>query len=68
MSLKKTISSVKESFPEAVLDVTESSGEQIIHVKGDGIFSILQLLKDEGFDFLADLTAVSYTHLRAHET
>ena len=67
MLLKETIASVKESFPEAVLDVTECSGEQILHVKGDGVFSILQLFKDEGFDFLADLTAVDNMNLGGFE-
>jgi len=67
MSLKETIASVKESFSEAVLDVTECSGEQIVHVKGDGVFSILQFFKDEGFDFLADLTAVDNMNLGGFE-
>jgi NADH-quinone oxidoreductase subunit C len=67
MSLKETIASVKESFSEAVLDVTECSGEQIVHVKGDDVFSILQFFKDEGFDFLADLTAVDNMNLGGFE-
>ncbi len=74
------LSKIKERLPGAVLDITEFAGEQILHVKGQDILKVLTELKDDGFNFLADLTAidnltlggfdrfaVSY-HLLSHKT
>jgi len=74
------LSKIKERLPAAVLDITEFAGEQILHVKGQHILTVLSALKDDGFNFLADLTAidnltlggfdrfaVSY-HLLSHKT
>ena len=74
------LSKIKERFPGAVLDITEFAGEHILHVKGQDILKVLTELKDDGFNFLADLTAidnltlggfdrfaVSY-HLLSHKT
>ena len=74
------LSKIKERLPGAVLDITEFAGEQILHVKGQDILKVLTELKDGGFNFLADLTAidnltlggfdrfaVSY-HLLSHKT
>ena len=74
------LSKIKERFPDAVLDITEFAGEHILHVKGQDILTVLTELKDDGFHFLADLTAidnltlggfdrfaVSY-HLLSHKT
>ena len=71
---------IKERLPDAVLDITEFAGEHILHVKGQDILKVLTELKDDGFNFLADLTAidnltlggfdrfaVSY-HLLSHKT
>ena len=74
------LSKIKERLPGAVLDITEFAGEHILHVKGQDILKVLTELKDDGFNFLADLTAidnltlggfdrfaVSY-HLLSHKT
>ena len=74
------LSKIKERLPDAVLDITEFAGEHILHVKGQDILTVLTELKDDGFHFLADLTAidnltlggfdrfaVSY-HLLSHKT
>ena len=74
------LSKIKERLPDAVLDITEFAGEHILHVKGQDILKVLTELKDDGFNFLADLTAidnltlggfdrfaVSY-HLLSHKT
>ena len=74
------LSKIKERLPGAVLDITEFAGEQILHVKGQDILKVLTELKEDGFNFLADLTAidnltlggfdrfaVSY-HLLSHKT
>ena len=74
------LSKIKERLPGAVLDITEFAGDHILHVKGQDILKVLTELKDDGFNFLADLTAidnltlggfdrfaVSY-HLLSHKT
>ena len=74
------LSKIKERLPDAVLDITEFAGEHILHVQGQDILTVLTELKDDGFNFLADLTAidnltlggfdrfaVSY-HLLSHKT
>ncbi|MED5219881.1 MAG: NADH-quinone oxidoreductase subunit C, partial [Candidatus Neomarinimicrobiota bacterium] len=74
------LSKIKERLPDAVLDITEFAGEHILHVQGQDILTVLTELKDDGFHFLADLTAidnltlggfdrfaVSY-HLLSHKT
>ena len=74
------LSKIKERLPGAVLDITEFACEHILHVKGQDILKVLTELKDDGFNFLADLTAidnltlggfdrfaVSY-HLLSHKT
>jgi len=80
MPTETILSKIKEKLPSAVLDITEFAGEQILHVKGQDILKVLTELKDYGFNFLADLTAidnltlggfdrfaVSY-HLLSHKT
>ena len=80
MPTETILSNIKERLPGAVLDITEFAGEQILHVKGQDILKVLTELKDDGFNFLADLTAidnltlggfdrfaVSY-HLLSHKT
>lgn len=77
---EKTLNQMKERFPDAVIDTSEFAGEQILHVKGQQILSVMTALKEDGYNFLADLTAidnltlggyeryaVSY-HLLSHET
>ena len=74
------LSKIKKRLPSAVLDITEFAGEHILHVQGQDILKVLTELKDDGFNFLADLTAidnltlggfdrfaVSY-HLLSHKT
>jgi len=80
MPTETILSKIKEKLPGAVLEITEFAGEQILHVKGQDILKVLTELKDDGFNFLADLTAidnltlggfdrfaVSY-HLLSHKT
>ena len=61
------LSKIKERFPGAVLDITEFSGEHILHVKGQDILKVLTELKDDGFNFLADLTAIDNLTLGGFE-
>ena len=61
------LSKIKEKFPDAVLDITEFAGEWILHIKGQDILKILTKLKDDGFNFLADLTAIDNLTLGGFE-
>ena len=60
-------SKIKERFPSAVLDITEFAGEHILHVKGQDIPLVLTELKADGFNFLADLTAIDNLTLGGFE-
>ena len=74
------LSQIKARFPDAVLDITEFANERILHIKGEHILTVLSGLKTDGYNFLADITAidnltlggferfaVSY-HLLSHQT
>ena len=58
---------IKEEFPDAVLDITEFAGEKILDVRGQDIFTLLTRLKSDGFNFLADLTAIDNLTLGGYE-
>ena len=60
-------SKIKERFPSAVLDITEVAGEHIVHVQGQDILLVLTELKADGFNFLADLTAIDNLTLGGFE-
>ena len=61
------LSKIKERLPGAVLDITEFAGEHTLHVQGQDILKVLTELKDDGFNFLADLTAIDNLTLGGFE-
>ena len=67
MLLEQTLSQMKERFPDNVLDMTEFAGEQILHVKSQHILKVLTALKADGYNFLADLTAIDNLTLGGYE-
>ena len=67
MTTETILSKIKERLPDAVLDITEFAGEQVLHVKGQDILKVLTELKDYGFNFLADLTAIDNLTLGGFE-
>ena len=67
MSLEKTLSQIKGSFSDYVLGLSEYAGEQIVHIKGQGVIDVLKTFKDAGFNFLADLTAIDNLTLGGFE-
>ena len=67
MPTETILSKIKEKLPGAVLDITEFAGEQILHVTGQDILKVLTELKDYGFNFLADLTAIDNLTLGGFE-
>ena len=80
MFLPKIIARIEDKFSDSTLDTTKFVGEDIIHIKGFSNLDILKLFKDNGFNFLADMTAVDNLtlggferfsvvyHLLSHET
>ena len=67
MPTETILSKIKETLPDAVLDITEFAGEHILLVKGQDILKVLTELKDYGFNFLADLTAIDNLTLGGFE-
>ena len=67
MPIATILSKIKEGFPDAVLDMTEFAGEKILHVRGQDILTLLTRLKADGFNFLADLTAIDNLTLGGYE-
>jgi len=80
MFLPKIIARIEDKFSDSTLDTTKFVGEDIIHIKGFSNLDILKLFKDNGFNFLADMTAIDNLtlggferfsvvyHLLSHET
>ncbi len=80
MFLPEIIARIEDKFSESALDTTKFVGEDIIHIKGFSNLDILKLFKDNGFNFLADMTAIDNLtlggferfsvvyHLLSHET
>ncbi len=67
MPLATPHSKIKERFPDAILEVTEFAGEPILHVKGQHNLAVLTRLKADGYNFLADLTAIDNLTLGGYE-
>ena len=80
MSLDNTISIIKEEFLDKILDHTKYAEENILHIKGNSVLDVLSSLQNNGFNFLADITAIDNLslggferycvvyHLLSHET
>ena len=80
MSLDNAISIIKEEFLDKILDHTKYAEENILHIKGKSVLEVLSALKNNGFNFLADITAIDNLslggferycvvyHLLSHET
>ena len=58
MSENAVVSKIKGSFSNAVVDVVEHRGETTVIVKKEDIVALCSFLKEQGFNFLTDLTAV----------
>ena len=67
MLLPKIIAKIENKFSNLILDTTKFVGEEIIHIKGDKILDVLKLFKDNGFNFLADMTAIDNLTLGGFE-
>ena len=80
MSLDNIISLIKEELLDIILDHTKYAEENILHIKGKSVLDVLSALQNNGFNFLADITAIDNLsiggferycvvyHLLCHET
>ena len=80
MILQNSIEKIKSEFSHHVLEESEFAGDTSLHINGEKVLDILKLLKNEGFNFLSDLTAIDNLtlggferfavvyHLLSHET
>ncbi|PCJ13730.1 MAG: hypothetical protein COA98_01825 [Candidatus Neomarinimicrobiota bacterium] len=67
MDLSDLTTRLQEKFPDTVLEVSEENDEVTLQLKGSSILEILSFLKADGFNFLADLTAVDNLTLGGNE-
>ena len=67
MDLSDLTTRLQEKFSDTVLEVAEESDEVTFQLKGSSILEILSFLKADGFNFLADLTAVDNLTLGGNE-
>jgi NADH-quinone oxidoreductase subunit C len=64
--LGSLLDTLKNEFPQSILDVKEHRGETTIIISKDSIRTIFGFLKDKfEFTFLADLTAVDYLEVKS---
>ncbi len=58
------IQKVQEQYPDAILDISDARGELTIIVRKEGIYELMEFLKNDSeltYNFLADVTAVDYS-------
>ena len=66
VDLEPVIDSLKNEFPQDILNIKEYRGETTLFVSKEQIFKICAYLKDGlNFTFLADLTAVDYLEVKS---
>lgn len=61
------LKSVRDEISDSLLEISEAGGETVLHIKGESILSVLRILRDAGFNFLSDITAVDNLTLGGHE-
>ena len=63
--LGQALESLKEKFPESVLELKEYRGETTVIITKQSVLPVFEFLKDTfGFTFLADITAVDYLDIK----
>lgn len=64
--LGSLLDTLKNEFPQSILDIKEYRGETTIIISKDKILKIFSLLKEKwDFTFLADLSAVDYLEIKS---
>ena len=67
MSLLNTTSLIKDLYSDSVLNITHIDQDFIVHIKGKAVEKVLGTLKEEGFNFLSDITAIDNLTLGGFE-
>ena len=67
MSLDKIISIIQKKYSDKILDHTKYAEENILHIKGKSILDVLSTFQNNGFNFLADITAIDNLSLGGFE-
>ena len=67
MGIKKAISIIKKNFSDNMLDHTTYAQENVLHIKGESVLEILSIIQNNGFNFLADVTAIDNLTLGGFE-
>src|SRR5664279_3053756 len=55
--IEKTI---RDSFPDAVVETTDVFGIQNVKIKASSLLPVCEMLHGQGFDYLADVTAIDW--------
>ena len=67
MTLDKIISIIQQEYSDKILDHTKYAEENILHIKGKSILDVLSTFQNNGFNFLADITAIDNLSLGGFE-
>jgi len=67
MSIKQALSIIKRNISDKILDHTLFAKENIVHIKGESVLEILSIMQNNGFNFLADVTAIDNLTLGGFE-
>lgn len=51
---------IRDSFPDAVIETTDVFGTLNVKIVPTSLVPICELLRDQGFDYLADITAIDW--------
>lgn len=61
MSITELIeTTIRDSFPDAVLESSEADGELTLRIDPKQLLAMCERLHEEGFDYLADITAIDW--------
>lgn len=57
---EQTEKAIRDSFPDAVIETTDVFGTLNVKITSASLVPICQMLREGGFDYLADITAVDW--------
>lgn len=66
MTRPEILSILQDRYGEFIIEITEET-DLTIHIQGHDVINILSFLKETGFNFLTDLTAVDNLNLGGYE-
>lgn len=63
MSITELIEkAIRDAFPEAVIESSEADGELTLKIDPKQLLPVCEKLREEGFDYLADITAIDWEY------